>query len=238
RAASRGTRPPLVRLADPLAPLAHLAPQGHAGAHRARDESLLRVGHVALHEADRPPRLHGARRRDESPAPERPQEVDLQLEGGEALSFIKGRGVRRPHRGIGDIADDPAMERAHGIGVLWAGLKLEDRLPRFDRGRSKADESAHRSARPIPTHHRVEAIDQPGHDTSGGRAAISAPSVTSVRRHASTPASCSPSAYGEAMNSVAPASASRNNCSPIASWSPTMATSAGPAAPSRSSIAR
>src|SRR5256885_10931314 len=43
----------------------------------------------------RSPRLHSARRRDEAAAPERPQEVDLQLEGGEALAFIKCRGIRR-----------------------------------------------------------------------------------------------------------------------------------------------
>src|SRR5207302_7797998 len=90
-AAWRVTRPPLVYLGDPSAALARLAAKGHAGAHRAGDEPLVWVGHVAFHEADRPPRLHSARRRHEAAAPERPQEVDLQLEGGEALAFIKRR---------------------------------------------------------------------------------------------------------------------------------------------------
>src|SRR5918997_36804 len=89
-----------------------LAPQRHAGARRARDEPALVVEHVALGEADRPTAADHASACEELPRPERPQEVDLQLERRERLAVLEGREEGRAHRGVGQVAENPAVDRA------------------------------------------------------------------------------------------------------------------------------
>src|SRR5213596_610957 len=63
-------------------------------------------------------------------------------------------------------------------------------------------------------------------------------SFASSARVRSTASPSPGTANGAARKSVAPASARRRSCSPTAPSSPTMATSAGPSTPSRSSMAR
>src|SRR5438309_8995146 len=100
--------------------------ESHACAHRARDQSALRVGHVALRQPDRPAGLHHARGGGEYAGAERPQEVDLELERGEGFALAEGRGVGDAHRRVGDVAEDATVKGAHRIRVLRARVELED----------------------------------------------------------------------------------------------------------------
>ena len=59
--------------------------------------------------------------REERPGPEGAQVVDLQLERGERLAGLEGREERHPHRAVGDVAKDPAVEGAHRVRVALLG---------------------------------------------------------------------------------------------------------------------
>src|SRR5206468_10074763 len=134
--------------------------QGHARAHRPCDELAFRIRHVALREPDRPPGLHNASGGDERAALEWPQEVDLQLDRGEAFPITEGRGIRDAHGGIGDVADDAAVERAHRVRVLWARVELEHRGAGLDRHRPEANELPDRRDRLSRAHTSRDAIDE------------------------------------------------------------------------------
>src|SRR3990172_11812298 len=107
-----------------LAPRALLAPQRHAGARGASDQSVFLIVDVALDEPHRAPALDEAPRGRDPAGPDRFQEIDLELQRGECLALVERRGVRHAHAGVGQVAEDPAVDRAHGIGVLGSHLHL------------------------------------------------------------------------------------------------------------------
>src|SRR2546428_12140802 len=146
-----------------LALLARLAAESHAGAHRTCDEPSFGIRHISLREPDRPPCLDHVSRCDQGAGPERPQEVDLQLESREALAVGEGRRIRHSHSCVRDVAEDAPVQRAHRVRMLRACLQLEDRLPHFDRPRAEADELPHRGDRLVLAHALRNAIDQPRH---------------------------------------------------------------------------
>src|SRR5439155_22278432 len=95
-----------------------LAPQGHAGAGGASYQPVLVVVNVALDEPHRVAALHDPSRGHQAPRPHGLEKIDLELERGEGLALVERGRVGHAHGGIGQIAEDSAVEGAHGIGVL------------------------------------------------------------------------------------------------------------------------
>jgi hypothetical protein len=67
------------------------------------------------------------------------EEVHLELEGGERFAIAQGAGIRHAHGGIGNIAENAAVQRAHGIGVLRASLKRNTRVTGCNRCERKTN---------------------------------------------------------------------------------------------------
>src|ERR1700676_1221571 len=109
--------------ACPLAAGGLLAAQHQARRIGLGDQLSVFVGHVALDVPDRAASLHhpafGAKQR----LPYRTKEIDFELDGGEGFARAKRAGERNAHRRVCDVAQDSPVQRAHGIGVLWAGLQ-------------------------------------------------------------------------------------------------------------------
>src|SRR5262249_1690210 len=69
--------------------------------------------------------LDDATERAKLPADDRLHEVDLELERGEALAHLDLARVGDAHRGVGDVAEDAAVERAHRVPVALVGLQAD-----------------------------------------------------------------------------------------------------------------
>jgi hypothetical protein len=87
------------------------------------DQALLVVDHAALGQADGLPAGDDGAAGDQRPRPERPEVIDLQLERRERLALGQRREERHPHRGVDEVAEDPAVDRSHRVRVLLAGLE-------------------------------------------------------------------------------------------------------------------
>src|SRR5262245_17241204 len=79
--------------------------------------------------------------------PNGPEEVDLQLDGRERLAPPQRGGVGVPHRRVGQVAEDAAVQGAHRVLVALVGLHLEDRPARLDLLQHEAQQSANRGRR-------------------------------------------------------------------------------------------
>ena len=55
--------------------------------------------------------------------PDGSKEIDLQIDTGEALPFLKSREMSRSNRGIGNVTQDSTVNRPHGIRMEF-GLCL------------------------------------------------------------------------------------------------------------------
>src|SRR6516165_5848017 len=73
------------------------------------DQSVLLVGYFALHIADRAAALHDSSLRCESSLPYRSKEIDFQLDGGEGFLRRKSACECHSHRGVRNVAQNPAM---------------------------------------------------------------------------------------------------------------------------------
>jgi hypothetical protein len=108
-------------LLKPLSPHGHIGPKDHAGGSRLRNYSSILVGNRALGITDRSASLqHRAfgpklRMRDGA------KEVYLQFDRRERFALPQGACKSDSHSRVRNVAEDPAVKRAHGIGVLWAG---------------------------------------------------------------------------------------------------------------------
>ena len=93
--------------------------------------------------------------RDEAARPERAQEVDLQLERRERLAGLERR-ERHPHRRVGEVAEDPAVDRAHRVRVALLGDHRHTLAARRARRRSRsAPRPAAATSQP---HHRADDV--------------------------------------------------------------------------------
>src|SRR5438067_11569326 len=102
------------------------ASQRHARAGGARYQSTFRVRDVAFDQSDRASALDNVGRCRQARVPDRAEEIDLQLECGERLVMLERSGVGKPHRGIGQVTQDAAVNSAHRIGVpLQVRLEFE-----------------------------------------------------------------------------------------------------------------
>src|SRR5213078_792499 len=146
-----------------LAAAGVLAPQGHDRRARARDQPLFLVDDVALDETDGSAALHDPPRGDERAGPDGLQEVDLELEGGERLTLVEGRGPRHAHRRVRDVAEDAAMERAHRIRVALPRLELDHGVTGLDGGQLEADERGDRRRRKLATLYLAYEVEHRGH---------------------------------------------------------------------------
>jgi hypothetical protein len=121
--------------------------QRHASARGPRDEVTFPVFDVALRQPHEASVLDHTANGLQHPRPERAEVVDLQLEGGETLPRFQRAGIRQPHRRVGDIAEDPAVEGAHRVRVTLIGLHFQDRSPWFDGHQAKSNQLGDRGLR-------------------------------------------------------------------------------------------
>ncbi len=84
------------------------------------------IAHVALDEPQVSAAAHHARFRAELAGPERAEEVDLQFYCGAALAFVQSADPSHSHGVVGKIAEQSAVQRAHGIRVLGSGIEFDD----------------------------------------------------------------------------------------------------------------
>src|SRR2546426_12407885 len=98
-----------------------LAAKHHASGRCSRDQSVLLVGYGALNIADRAAPLHHGSFRSESRLPDRAKEIDLQFDRSEGFLRREGARKRHSHRGVSNVTKNPAVQRPHGICVLWSG---------------------------------------------------------------------------------------------------------------------
>lgn len=158
----RGFRPP-------LSPLRHLSPKRHARAARARHQGAFVIYNVAFGHTNGPALLDHPPGCGEFGLPYRLQEIDLQLQRGERLTIIEGAGISNPHGGVGDVAQDPAMQRSHGISVAWPCFQLKDRTPRFDLHQPESNQLRHRCWGRLTANSLADFIDHSWHRFSSRR---------------------------------------------------------------------
>jgi len=108
-----------------------LAAKHHTSRRRFRDQSVLLVGYVAFNVADSAAPLHNGSFGLELCLPDRAKEIDFQFDGSEG--FLRGKGAckRHSHCRIG-IAKDSAVQRSHGICMLWSGCQHDRSAPISD----------------------------------------------------------------------------------------------------------
>src|SRR6185295_6263000 len=122
------------------AALGGLAAEDHAGAVELGDEAAGVVGDVALEEAEGAGALDEVGGGGEVSGPDRLEELAGESEGGEGLVVLEGGGEGGAHRGVGEVAEDAAVEGAHGVGVALGGVELDDGAAEIDVLDDEADE--------------------------------------------------------------------------------------------------
>src|ERR1700676_2227293 len=100
-----------------------LAAKRHTRGSRFRDQSVLLVGDGALDVADRVAPPHDRSFRFELCLPDRAKEIDFQLHGSKGFIWGESTCKRYAHRGISNVAQNSAMQRSHGICMLWSGCQ-------------------------------------------------------------------------------------------------------------------
>src|SRR6266849_2717177 len=149
-------------------PVARLiAAQRQAGAGRLRDQPASVVGHRAFGEADGLPALDDDAVGDEMRLFDGSEKVDLELQRREALALFERRGVRHAHRRVGDVAEDPAVQRAHRVGMPAVGVERELRAPCFDGHESKSNQRPDGRRRQLAGDHLSRVFEDPVHTAPG-----------------------------------------------------------------------
>src|ERR1700720_3997172 len=105
-----------------------LAAKDHASRSRFRDQSALLVAYGALYIADYATPPHDYSFRSELCLPDRAEEIDFQFNRSEGFLRSENTCKRQAHRGISNVAQNPPMQRSHGICMLWSG-RQDDRRP-------------------------------------------------------------------------------------------------------------
>ena len=115
---------------------------GHARRGGVGDEGAALVGDPAVAERDRPPRLDHLADRGQPSAPDRLEEVDLQLDGRERVTFREQGDAGAAHRAVGEVAEDPAVQRPGRARVLRPRVELEGDAALLRRDHPHADQVA------------------------------------------------------------------------------------------------
>src|SRR5439155_10868721 len=97
----------------------------HAGGRSARYEPPLLVHHVRLAEEQALAHLDHPAGRPEAALDRRPQEVDLQLDGGVPHAVFLQRGQGHAHRGVCDLRDHASLDDPTPVPVLRARDQLQ-----------------------------------------------------------------------------------------------------------------
>src|SRR5581483_11226528 len=119
--------------------------QPHAGAAGTSHQFTVLIDDVTFGEADGAARLHHTPFGGKLRVPHRPQEIDLQFQGGKSLALSQVRCIGNTHGGVGDVAENPPVQSPHGIGVLATGLEFYLGVAAIHRNKLKADEFSDRS---------------------------------------------------------------------------------------------
>src|SRR5947208_16922402 len=104
-------------------PLGRFASKGENRARDLRDQLSIRFRYVANIAT------HGSSSMDRSSdgfkplVPNGSEEIDLQIDTGQAFPFCKSRKMSYANRGIGKVTQDSTMNRSHGIR-MQLGLSL------------------------------------------------------------------------------------------------------------------
>jgi hypothetical protein len=111
----------------------------HHGAGRLSDQAAISSCDVADVAADGSSKVNGGGNGLECLIPDGSEEVDLEIDGGETLSFLERGCVRYANGGIGKIAEDSAVNGAHRIGLrLGVGRHCQRRGAFADLNQHKA----------------------------------------------------------------------------------------------------
>src|SRR5713101_3900233 len=117
-----------------------MAAKCHTGGSRFRDQSVLLVGDGAFDVADRVAPPHHRSFRFELCLPDRAKEIDFQFHSSKGFLWGESTCKRYAHRAISNIAKNPAMQRSHGICMLWSGRQDDRRAPVSDVLRLKSNQ--------------------------------------------------------------------------------------------------
>ena len=117
-----------------------LVAKNHASGSCLRNQSVLFVGYSTLDVPDRVAPPHDRSFRFELCLPDRAKEIDFQFHGSKG--FIWGESTCKcyAHRGVSNIAKNSAMQRSHGICMLWSGRQDDRRPPVSDVFRLKSNQ--------------------------------------------------------------------------------------------------
>lgn len=105
--------------------------QGHEAAGGFGYEAAFGVANFAFHVADGFASLHNTPFGDQFAAPDGPEIIDLQLDGGAGFAFAQAAGPREAHGGVGEIAIDSAMQGAHRVCVFGTDVEFHDDVIEF-----------------------------------------------------------------------------------------------------------
>src|SRR4030095_8564649 len=120
----RETLKAVVSLAPDLSsPLSRFATKRHDGAHNLRDSLRIRPGDVANIARYCSSSMDRSSDGFKPLVPNGSEEIDLQIDTGQAFPFCKSRKMSYANRGIGKVTQDSTMNRSHGIR-MQLGLSL------------------------------------------------------------------------------------------------------------------
>jgi hypothetical protein len=94
-----------------------ISSERHHGTRNLRDQLVVVSKNVADVTANLSSYIHRFSDRTNATIPYRTKEIDLQIDTGETFAFLETRGVSRPNRGVSNVAQNAAMNCAHGICV-------------------------------------------------------------------------------------------------------------------------
>ena len=96
-------------------PLGRLASKGENRARDLRDQLSIRFRYVANIATYRSSSVNRSSEHSKLLVPNGSKEIDLQIDTGEALPFLKSREMSCTNRSIGDVTQDSTMNGSHGI---------------------------------------------------------------------------------------------------------------------------
>jgi hypothetical protein len=142
-----------------LAAASHIASEGHAGGRRTSHKDAFRIRDIAFDHADGFPTLDDSSDGAELFAPDWAQEIDFQLKGGEGFIVVQRGGESDAHGGVRNIAEDATVQRAHGIGVRFAGFEFERGFSRLHSDQAESDELRNWRRRALSASHLLHVLE-------------------------------------------------------------------------------